>query len=151
MTDLIQETQNRLRSQGGRMTAQRRLILEALQDMGGHPTAEDLHVVVSKIDKNIHISTVYRTLRWLEQEGLVKSRFFGDERLERFDPALPTEHYHFICTKCKQIYEFDSSLVNAIKKQFETHSGAQIESGSVVLYGVCAKCLMQKGVSNGSE
>ena len=151
MADLIQETQKRLRSQGGRMTAQRRLILEALQNMGGHPTADDLYIVVSKIDKNIHISTVYRTLRWLEQEGLVKARFFGDERFERFDPALPIEHYHFVCTVCKQIYEFDSLLVKAIKTQFETHSGAQIESGSVVLYGICANCLEQKGTSNGKK
>jgi len=122
------------------MTAQRRLILETLQGMESHPTAEELHSEASQRDPTLHLSTVYRNLRWLEQEGLVCSRFFGDERQERFDPALPAEHYHFICSSCKVIIEFDSLLVNTIKAQFELHSGASVESGSIVLYGICVDC-----------
>jgi len=143
MADLLQETQNRIQSQGGRMTAQRRLILESLQGMHSHPTAEELHAVVSAKDPSLHLSTVYRTLRWLEQEELIKTHFFGDERQERFDPAHPMEHYHFICNSCKKILEFDSLLVNTIKAQFELHSGAYVETGSVVLHGTCAKCREQ--------
>lgn len=122
------------------MTAQRRLILETLQELDSHPTAEELHALVSQEDPTLHLSTVYRNLRWLEQEGLVHSRFFGDERQERFDPALPAEHYHFICSTCKTIIEFDSLLVNTIKAQFELHSGASVDSGSIVLHGICAGC-----------
>jgi len=140
MVDLLKETQNRIQAQGGRMTAQRRLIVKALQEMDSHPTAEELHAVVAAKDPTLHISTVYRTLRWLEQEQLIKTHYFGDERQERFDPSPPQEHYHFICSSCKNIIEFDSLLVNAIKAQFELHSGARVESGSVVLYGICAEC-----------
>lgn len=140
MTDLLQDTRKRIHDQGGRMTSQRRKIIETLQDLDSHPTAEELHIIVSESDPSLHISTVYRTLRWLEQEGLVSTRNFGDERQERFDPAHPSEHYHFKCRICKQITEFDSLLVNTIKAQFELHSGAQVESGSVVLYGVCSEC-----------
>jgi Fe2+ or Zn2+ uptake regulation protein len=143
MPDLLHETIRRIQSQGGRMTAQRRLILETLQGMESHPTAEELHAEVSQQDPTLHLSTVYRNLRWLEQEGLVNSRFFGDERQERFDPALPAEHYHFVCSSCKTIIEFDSLLVNTIKAQFELHSGASVESGSIVLYGICAECRNQ--------
>ena len=146
MQDLVQEIQERIQAKGGRMTSQRRTIVEALQDMDSHPTAEELHAVVSERDSSLHLSTVYRTLRWLEQEGLVSTRTFGDERQERFDPALPSEHYHFKCKLCKQIIEFDSLLVNTIKAQFELHSGAEVESGSVVLYGVCANCRRNGGV-----
>jgi Fe2+ or Zn2+ uptake regulation protein len=143
MPDLIQESKKRLQSQGGRMTAQRRLILESLQDMQSHPTAEELHAVVTKQDPSLHLSTVYRNLRWLEQEGLINTRYFGDERQDRFDPAHPMEHYHFICNSCKKILEFDSLLVNTIKAQFELHSGACVETGTVVLHGTCAKCREQ--------
>ncbi|MEA3440186.1 MAG: transcriptional repressor [Chloroflexota bacterium] len=141
MPDLLHESIKRIQSQGGRMTAQRRLILETLQELESHPTAEELHEQVSRHDPTLHLSTVYRNLRWLEQEGLVSSRFFGDERLERFDPALPAEHYHFVCSSCKKIIEFDSLLVNTIKAQFELHSGASVDSGTIVLHGICADCL----------
>lgn len=123
------------------MTAQRRLILETLSQMETHPTAEEIYHLARQQDPSLHLSTVYRTLRWLEQEGLVKARLFNDDcRKERFDPSLPAEHYHFLCTQCKRVIEFDTLLVNTIKAQFELHSGAQVEVGSVVLYGLCAAC-----------
>ena len=148
MTDLLEETQIRIQAQGGRMTAQRRTIVEALQSMDSHPTAEELHVVVSAKDPSLHLSTVYRTLRWMEGEGLIYTRSFGDERQDRFDPAHPSEHYHFKCNTCQNIQEFDSLLVNTIKAQFELHSGAHVDRGSVVLYGTCANCRSRRSDQN---
>ena len=139
--DLIDEVDRHVRSSTHRMTPQRRLILEHLHHLGSHPTAEDLLILVQEHDPNIHLSTVYRTLRWLETEGWIQGRVFEDDRrVERFDPVAPGEHYHFVCNRCKKVIEFNNLLVNAIKAQFELHSGAQVEFGSVVLYGVCADC-----------
>lgn len=141
MITLLEQAQQRLNKNGGRMTSQRQLILETIQEMSGHPTAEEIYELVLTRDNSLHLSTVYRTLRWLEQEGLVTSRLFNDERRqERFDPALPSEHYHFLCNNCKKVIEFNNLLVNAIKAQFELHSGAFVEQGSVVLYGLCSEC-----------
>lgn len=141
MTDLVTLTHERLQAQGGRMTNQRRLILETLESLESHPTAEELYGLVKEVDPTLHLSTVYRTLRWLEEEGLVSSRIFdADCRQERFDPAAHSEHYHFMCTSCKRVIEFDNLLVETIKAQFELHTGAQVEVGTVVLYGLCADC-----------
>lgn len=141
MGDLLKETQVRLQAQGGRMTAQRRLILESLAAAGTHPTAEEIYAVASQKDPALNLSTVYRTLNWLESEGLIQSRMFSeDRRQQRFDPTPPKEHYHFLCTRCKKVIEFDTLLVNTIKAQFELHSGARVEMGSVVLYGLCPDC-----------
>jgi Fe2+ or Zn2+ uptake regulation protein len=142
MLDLLQKSQQRLQESGGRMTPQRRLILETLNGLECHPTAEDLFNQARQRDPSLHLSTVYRTLRWLEQEGLISVRRFNeDHRQERFDLAYPSEHYHFLCTSCRTVIEFDNLLVNAIKAQFELHSGAQVDVGSVTLYGICASCL----------
>lgn len=140
-TRLLHESQERLRAHGGRLTSQRRLILETLDALNSHPTAEELYEIVHRQDPSLNLSTVYRTLRWLEQEELISSRMFdADSKLERFDPFSSGEHYHFFCTECKRVIEFDNLLVNTIKAQFELHSGAQVEVGSVVLYGLCAQC-----------
>jgi Fe2+ or Zn2+ uptake regulation protein len=123
------------------MTAQRRLILETLENTSSHPTAEQLFEGVSKFDPNIHLSTVYRTLRWLEQEGLVSARRFDEgQRQERFDPALPSEHDHFVCKSCQRVIEFNNPHKQAIRDQFEIETGAIVETISIELYGLCADC-----------
>lgn len=123
------------------MTTQRRLILETLGDMSSHPSAEELYSIVRQQYPDIHLSTVYRTLRWLEGEGLISSRWFEEERRqERFDPAIPVEHHHFLCTHCRKVIEFDYPLVDDIARQFENDSNAQIDSITIVLYGLCKDC-----------
>lgn len=141
MGNLIGQSEERLRAQGGRMTPQRRLILAALETLAGHPTAEELFNLVRKEDSSLNLSTVYRTLRWLEQEGLVSARFFNEERRqERFDPAYPSDHQHFMCSQCKNVFEFDTGLIDQIKAEFARKSGAHVETGSITLYGLCSDC-----------
>jgi Fe2+ or Zn2+ uptake regulation protein len=141
MGDLIQEAHVRLRAQGGRMTAQRRLLLTILESLREHPTAEELFLLAIKQDPSLNLSTVYRTLRWLEGENLVSTRVFAEERRqERFDAALPSEHHHFMCTRCKNVIEFDSEMFGSIKTQFQDLNGASVATGSIVLYGLCSNC-----------
>lgn len=141
MNNLVEEATGLLHVYGGRMTEQRRLILETLENLDSHPSAEELHLIVSEQDPKIHLSTIYRTLRWLEQEGLVGSRWFEEgRRQERFDPALPIEHHHFLCTQCKKVIEFDDRMVGTIMDRFEKAFEAQIQETTIVLYGICSNC-----------
>jgi Fe2+ or Zn2+ uptake regulation protein len=128
------------------MTSQRRLILQTLERLSGHPTAEQLFQIVRRQDSSLSLSTIYRTLRWLQEEDLVSTRLFDEERRqERFDPAFPSEHHHFMCTACKSVIEFDTQLIDSIKTQFERQTGAQVQVGSIVLYGLCARCREKSG------
>ena len=141
MGELVNTAQEKLRAQGGRLTAQRRLLFTILDSLGEHPTAEELFILARENDPDLNLSTVYRTLRWLEAENLVSARVFDEERRqERFDPALPSEHHHFMCTSCREVIEFDSSLFASIKSQFQELNGARVTTGSIVLYGLCAEC-----------
>ena len=149
MNDLpfIEQITIRLRAEGGRMTAQRRLILETLQDCPDHPTAEDIFELARHKDGALHLSTVYRTLHWLEGEGFVSPRWFEDERRqERFDTisAENRDHYHFRCRVCNTIIEFPEPLMNAIKETYQLSFGGQVESATLTLYGVCEPCLKQE-------
>jgi Fe2+ or Zn2+ uptake regulation protein len=139
--EYMREMIDRLQSQGGRLTSQRRLIFETLTSLKGHPTAEDLYAIVRQRAPNMHLSTVYRTLRWLEQEGLVSSRHFQEKRrTERFDPSHPAEHHHFVCTACQRVIEFNSPLIEDIKEEFTRHNGAKVGLASIELYGLCSDC-----------
>lgn len=142
MTDLLKDATLRLKDQGGRMTAQRKLVLEALAGLDDHPTAEEIFLLASQRDESLNLSTVYRTLRWLEQEGLVSARRFEESRRgDRFDAVLPVEHHHFICSVCKRVLEFDDPALTAIRERFEIEHGLKVVSVSLVLSGVCPECL----------
>jgi Fur family ferric uptake transcriptional regulator len=135
------EVTQRLHTRGGRMTPQRRLILEALDCLGGHPNAEQIFDLARQRDPGLNLSTVYRTLRWLEQEGLVSARHFDETgRHDHFDPALPAEHYHFVCKVCERVIEFDDPAFETVKAQFEQKQNVKVETVSVMFYGVCQAC-----------
>ena len=139
--DLIQEARQRLHTRGGRMTAQRALILSTLDSLDTHPTADELHALAARQDPSLHLSTVYRTLHWLEEEGLVSSRRFDENRRQdRFDPMLPSQHHHFLCSVCGSVIEFDHPQIPAIQADFERRHSARVDSISLVFYGLCARC-----------
>ncbi len=123
------------------MTVQRKMILELLENLDSHPTAEELYAIASRRDPSLNLSTVYRTLNWLEAEGLVSARRFDEDRgAGRFDPATPVEHHHFVCHNCKKVIEFDDTAIDSLKTRFSTRYGVIVDSASVVLYGLCQEC-----------
>jgi Fe2+ or Zn2+ uptake regulation protein len=129
---------------GERMTNQRRLILETIESMPGHPSAEELFVRVKKADPGVHLSTIYRTLRWLEELGVISHRHFADARnLDRFDADPRLDHYHFRCRTCGRIFEFEQPLVEEIKTRFMAETHSEVVSAELILYGTCADCQAQ--------
>ena len=141
---LIEQAESILKLQGGRMTSQRKLILELLQSMPGHPTAEEIYLAASHYDESLNLSTVYRNLRWLIDLKLVTPLVFDDDRRqERFDAMIDppqSDHYHFRCQECCQIFEFSAPEVEQFKAQFSDSTGAEVQSASLILYGICADC-----------
>ena len=85
MNGLVAQATATLQESGGRMTTQRRIILEALEALGAqgeHPNAEQVYEVVRRQNDAIHTSTVYRTLGWLAEAGLVNAQYL--------DPGVAT-------------------------------------------------------------
>jgi Fe2+ or Zn2+ uptake regulation protein len=127
------------------MTPQRLRIIEALDKLESHPTAEELFTIASRCDPSLNLSTVYRTLNWLEAEGLVSARHFSEDRgAGRFDAASPVEHHHFICSQCKRVIEFEDPGIAGLKRRFAGERGCQVDTASVELYGLCPECLEKK-------
>jgi Fe2+ or Zn2+ uptake regulation protein len=154
MSGLLDLASERLHASGGRMTAQRRLILEILDGIGGHPTADEVYVEARCRDATINPSTIYRTLNWLAENGLVSSQRLGAERQstrkERFDPGSPAEHYHFVCVNCGEVIEFESNAIELAKNDFARQYGATVERASLTLHGLCAACTVECAPSQDS-
>lgn len=117
---------------------QRELILQTLQENMVHPTAEQLFKLVREKDPAVSLATVYRNLNLLSENGLIK-KIDGLEETAHFDHNL-IPHYHFICKKCRKIYDIyqNFSMENADK--FWREKGLTVEECEISFRGICQEC-----------
>ena len=127
------------------MTGQRQLIVASLTALPAHPTAEEVYARAARHDPGLNLSTVYRTLHWLEAEGLVEPRRFrGHGRHDHFDVADSRGEHHFLCTRCQRVLEFDAPQVEAVARAYARRHAFKVHQASLVLYGLCAECAARR-------
>lgn len=119
---------------------QREVILDTLARNAVHPTAEKLMEIIKNEnpDSNIGIATVYRNLSKLADAGIIK-RIEGLEDAEHFDHNTHL-HYHFICNKCKKIYDIDADIAADIIEKTQKQTGFSVTDYDIILKGICKDC-----------
>lgn len=120
-----------------RYSKQRELVMQQVERLCDHPTAEEIYEEAAKECPGLSLGTVYRNLNGLVEMGRVR-RVTIPGKADRFDHTL-TPHSHLYCTECGGVtdVEFDETKVLPLV------SGAQgyIEGCAVTFYGVCGECL----------
>ncbi|EHD13961.1 putative ferric uptake regulation protein [Commensalibacter intestini A911] len=91
---------------GLKMTGQRRVIARVLSQSHDHPDVEELYRRASKLDDNISVATVYRTVRLLEEKGILEKHDFGGGRA-RYEVTEQGTHYHLIDVDTGKVIEFE--------------------------------------------
>ncbi len=129
----------RVRSSGGRMTVQRRLVLEALQRARHHTTAEEIAARIRKRYPQIDPSTVYRNLEALEKLGYVTHTHFED-RVTRWHLASEHRHGHLVCRSCGDEQEVPMSLLEPVAKRLRQELGFQADLAHSAVVGLCRSC-----------
>lgn len=132
------ETAKELRAQGYRLTPQRLLILDAIKD-AGHLTAEEILRHVQEAYPTINAATVYRTLQWLKDAGLVAETDLGDEcRVYEFIAGHP--HHHLTCLECGARIELPDDLLDELRARVAAQYDFILRAEHVGLFGYCAGC-----------
>ena len=128
-------------------TRQRDLIVDEFLAMRGHISLDDLHALVRAKNPAVGFSTVYRTMRLLEEAGLANERHFEQGRTlyERADAK--SHHDHLICEKCHYIIEFENDALESLQRKVAIGLGFVITSHRHEIYGLCAKA---RGEPNGA-
>lgn len=129
-----------LHSSGRRVTRQRQLVMQVLQENAGHLEVEAVYALAKASDPNISLATVYRTLAVLKAMGLVKDHSLGENHAH-FETAPEKPHYHFTCLKCGQVVEFDAPQVMQVVRAVSEREGLQVTDVHLFLSGYCAQCL----------
>ena len=137
MTRLTHEAvETMARSRGLKMTPQRRMIVDYLQTATSHPTADEVLGAVNARFPMTSRATVYNTLNWSKDAGMVREVFEGGD--VRFDPNMGS-HHHFVCRVCGRIDDVDFDLVGAVEYR-ALPARHEVEHYEVTLRGVCAEC-----------
>ena len=117
---------------------QRQIILETLQENVVHPNAESLYKKVLVKDSSISKGTLYRNLNQLAKEGIIK-KIDGLELASHFDHNTH-EHYHFICEKCRKVYDIDKNSIPEFTNQGNIPNGFKVTWQDILFRGICPEC-----------
>ena len=139
------------RKSGAKLTHQRMEIFREVAQTGDHPDAEKVFVDVRKRMPTISMDTVYRTLWWLKDLGLITVLGPPRERV-RFDANL-TRHHHFVCTQCGLTRDFYSDELDTLELPDSILSIGRAEITQVEVKGICNECAAggDPGAKNSKE
>lgn len=134
----IESVLERVRQAGGRVTTQRRIVLEALVDAQPHPSADDVAERIGRVAPEIHLSTVYRTLNTLTELGVITHVHLDHGRsVYHFaDDAEP----HLVCRGCGAVAHLDAATFDEVRSHVATATSYTLEPGHFAWSARCPAC-----------
>ncbi|MBP8242750.1 MAG: transcriptional repressor [Thermoflexales bacterium] len=128
-----------LHQHGLRATPQRQIVFDALSGRAGaHLTADAIYARVRRKSAGIDRATVYRTLYFLRDLGLVSQSEIDDQRV--FEVIGERPHHHLVCQNCGTTVALDDAPVAAFVRAVRRQADFALSTPHLVLTGVCAAC-----------
>ncbi len=135
---LLQE----LTAKGVRLTAQRRTIVEVIQEADEHLDAASLLEAARKREPSIDRATVYRTIELLKKLRLVDEldlmHLHGEKHY--YEVKTRQDHIHLACFQCGRIEEYVSPLFEQLKSEIAKKTGFDVRVTRLEVGGRCRNC-----------
>ncbi len=128
------ELERTLREAGVRITRPRRIILQILSEYDDHPDARAIFRRAVRIDDSISLSTVYRTMKLLEDKGAIQRHSF-EGGPSRFEHVPQHHHDHLIDIETGDVVEFASDRIEKLQEEIARDLGYEIVHHRLELYG----------------
>ena len=131
-------------AKGVKLTDQRRIIVKVLSESKenygetDHPDVDELYNRVSKVDSKISIATVYRTVKILEEAGILVKHDFKAGKA-RYEQIRESHHDHLIDVKTGEIIEFVDEEIEKLQKKVAEKYGYRLVDHKLELYGIKKK------------
>ena len=130
-----------------RQTYQKQEILNIIQGIGTHMTAEEVKSALDQKETGIGLATVYRNLNLLVQEGVIR-KYTGEGY--NFYNGNPAPHDHLRCTKCGKMIDLGEMPYDSCPdEKVEKFTGGKVFSHVTIFEGICKDCLNEEDTSNG--
>ena len=136
--------ENKCIAKGVKLTEQRKIIAKVISESkeiygeSDHPDVDELYQRVSKLDPKISIATVYRTVKLLEESGILTKHDFKGGKA-RYEQINESHHDHLIDIKTGEIIEFVDEEIEILQKKVADKYGYNLVDHKLELYGVKKK------------
>ena len=141
---------DQLRQRGYRLTRQRSIILEALSDLDGHASAEEIYAQVCRQSAGIDLSTVYRTLETLCELRLLSCADLGQGHTQ-FEIVTGQPHHHLVCQSCGAVTVLDHSYLAGVAEAIRHDLGFDPIFDHFAIFGLCAECGETEAARTGED
>ena len=123
---------------GGRRTAARQAIVEAVLAADGHVTAEDVAGAVRRRFPSVNLSTVYRTLDTLEDLGVLDHVHLGPGGAVFH--LSGEAHPPLVCDGCGSVAEIPLGRLRPFLHMLDRDYGFEGNHRHFALMGLCREC-----------
>ena len=132
-----------------RNTKQKELVLNAMRQYMGHPSADNVYELVHKDNPSVSKATVYRNLQILSDENVIRKLEASGKDEVLYDRNV-LMHSHAVCVSCGRFIDVDVPGENRIDSNaIAEENGFTIISHEILFKGLCSKC-MEKENRNGA-
>lgn len=124
-----------------RNTIQRALVLEAVNKLKNHATADEIYQEIVKDHPSIGRATVYRNLNLLSETGEIR-KIEIPGGADRFD-HISADHCHIKCEKCGRLFDVDMDYIFGLEKNVRDDHGFTFLGYDIIFRGICPACRKQ--------
>ncbi|MDD7173720.1 MAG: transcriptional repressor [Clostridiales bacterium] len=121
-----------------RNTIQRTLVLEAVNQLKSHATAEEIYEAIAVSHPTVSRATVYRNLNQLAESGEIRKMAIPGGP-DRYDHRCHN-HYHAMCRKCRRVFDIEMPYIDDLEKSVEDAHGFAISGHDIMFRGLCPEC-----------
>ena len=132
------DIRDRFRRSGYTLTSQRRAVLDALEEAQGHPSAEDVYLIVKRKNPKVALGTVYQALSVLEEIGVIGAKHWS-ESPTRYDLNLEP-HLDIRCVTCGRVSEIPGVDVGDLDERIRSNTPYEVTRTTVAVEGRCGAC-----------
>ena len=132
------DIRERFRRSGYTLTSQRKAVLEALGESRGHPSAEDVYLIVKQKNPRVALGTVYQALGVLEKIGVIEAKHWS-ESPTRYDLNVGP-HVDIRCLRCGEVSEVPGVRFEDLEDTIRDATPYEVTRATVVVEGLCPAC-----------
>jgi len=124
-------------------TKQRSGIEELLkQHKGEHLTVDEIYALLTAQDNKVGKATVYRCLKKMIEQGVVKKYLFCGDKSARYEYQADNKSasYRLKCYHCGELTYLECDILNSLPEHIKEHHGFKLDTAQTVLMGCCEKC-----------
>lgn len=145
----VEQILQRIKEMGGKLTPQRRLLIEVLLSAGeAEMTADEIYQQIRARYPDVGLDTVYRNLRLLVKLAVVDEVKLPG-KLAQYSLNRQAHHHGLVCLECGREIPLSHCPIKELETLARTEHGFVISSHRIELFGYCTTCTEGKSGDEG--